>query len=90
MITLLKLNEYKKYHGSYDGFYIQKIKTNTNLNSDSDWNLIENLLQDIVIIQNQLASEDFTKNVNKRLLENCDNLDIIEQMKVLAEISKIW
>jgi hypothetical protein len=41
MITIEKIKEYEKYHGYYEGFYIQKVKRKTNLLSDEEWAVLD-------------------------------------------------
>lgn len=55
MITIDKLKEYEEYHGFYDGFYQQKVKNNTNLTSDDEWYLINDLIQDVRLVKKSLA-----------------------------------
>ncbi len=84
MITLPKLSEYAEYHGFFDGWYIQRIKSGTNLNSEADWALIVSLIQDIQVVNRKLASTDFSNNLIERLKENCDSEEAINQLMVLA------
>ncbi|MCG2618223.1 hypothetical protein LZZ85_28265 [Terrimonas sp. NA20] len=79
-----KLKEYAEYHGYYDGFYLQKVKWGKNLISDSEWNLVKNLSQDIYLVQKNLASKEFADRVNQKLNESCDNQDTIEYLKRIA------
>jgi len=88
MITLIKLYEYERFHGFYDGFYIQKVKQGTQESSDEEWFLISNLIQDIHLINNGLASRDFSENLEKKLSENCENENTISFLKELA--NKKW
>lgn len=88
MITIEKLKEYEKYHGYYDGFYMQKVKKGTNITSDDEWHLIENLIQDIRLIKKELASKEFAKNLETKLQENCDNEETIKWIIDLTE--KEW
>jgi len=85
MITIEKLNEYEEYHGYYDGFYIQKVKNNTNINSDNDWYLIRNLIQDFNLIKKGLASKKFTESFNIKLHKHFESEATIEQFKKIAE-----
>ena len=78
MITFIKLKEYEDYHGYYDGFYIQRVKNGTNITSDDEWRLIENLIQDIFLVKKGVVSKDFIKNLEQKLKENCDNSQTIE------------
>ena len=84
MITILKLNEYEKYHGYYDGFYIQKVKHGTQETSDEEWFMISNLIQDVRLVNKGLTSKEFSENLEEMLKENCDNEGTINLLKKLA------
>lgn len=88
MITLEKLKEYEEFHGYYDGFYIQKVKTGKSLTSDNEWNLISNLAQDIQLTQKGLAAQEFIERLNNKLRESCDDADTVEYLKMIA--AKGW
>ena len=88
MITMANLKEYEEYHGYYDGFYMQKVKNGTNLTTDTEWYLINDLIQDVQLVDKGLASKEFSDNLQKRLRENCDNEGTITQLKELA--NKEW
>lgn len=90
MITASKLNEYENYHGNYDGFYLQKVKTGTNITNNDEWYLIKDLIQDLILVQKGLSTQDFAEKVNKKILENCDSIETIKKMKLLAKISQTW
>lgn len=85
MITILKLNEYEKYHGYYDGFYIQKVKQGTQETTDEEWFLISNFIQDIRLVDKGLTSKEFSENLKKRLKENCDDNDTIDLLEKLSK-----
>jgi hypothetical protein len=73
MISMLKLKEYEEYRGYYDGFYMQKVK-----------NLIGDLIQDIQLVNKGLVSKEFLNNLHKRLEENCDSDETVNQLRNLA------
>jgi len=85
MITTSNLNEYEKYHGYYDGFYIQKIKQGTQETNDEEWFLIGNFIQDIRLVNKGLTSKEFSEKLKKKLKANCDNEDTISLLKKLAK-----
>ncbi|MEI9920684.1 MAG: hypothetical protein WDO14_18115 [Bacteroidota bacterium] len=88
MITIFKLKEYEEYHGYYDGFYMQKVKNGINVTNDDEWYLIGSLIQDARLVNKGLASKEFSDNLYKKLKENCDNDDTINELKNLAD--KEW
>jgi hypothetical protein len=85
MITITKLKEYEQYQGFYDGFYLQKVKKGLNITSDDEWYLMRDLIQDLKLVNKNLASKEYEENLNKKLKENCDNEETITQLKKLAE-----
>ena len=84
MITILKLREYEKYHGYYDGFYHQKVKQGIHETNDEEWFLISKFIQNMRLINKGLTSNEFSENLEKSLKENCDNKDSINLLKKLA------
>jgi len=76
MIDVHKLKIYKKYDGDIDMWAMQKGEQNKM--SDSDWGLIDNFLQDLVIIKSGHASTDFAAKFHERLKENFDSQDTID------------
>nr|WP_199081400.1 hypothetical protein [Pedobacter sp. ASV19] len=87
MILIEKLKEFADYHGYYDGFYTQKVKNKTNLNTDLEWQLIEELLQDQRLVDKGLASDEFESKLNKRLMDNFEDLNTIQHFKIMANES---
>ncbi len=86
MITRRKIKIYTKYEGDQDAgargwslFYEM---------SDTDWGILERLIQDIILVNNGLASDDYAVALGKRLIENCDSPETIDRLKDLA-INKI-
>lgn len=85
MITKLKLKEFEQFHGLYDGFYRQKVKRGTNLNSDDEWYLINQLIQKVELVKKGLTSDEFAEKLDKKLHKYCENEEAIEYLKKLAE-----
>lgn len=83
MITQLKIETYKKFNGNIDGWARSEQNSPSSM-SDSDWYLIEELLQDITLVLKGQASETYTISVENKLKENCDNEQTIETLKTLA------
>jgi hypothetical protein len=53
--------------------------------SDEEWWLIETMLQDATVIVRKLGSEARTAQAVKRLQENCENQEVIDEIKRLAK-----
>ncbi len=82
MITRRKIKIYKKYDGDGDKwarswFVFYEM-------SDADWGLLERLIQDIILVNNGLASDDYAAALEKKLIENCDTPETIARLKDLA------
>jgi hypothetical protein len=81
MITFEQLKVYSKFGG--DGDMIARI--GNQLLTGEEWILITNLLQDLTIINNGYASEDFIAQLNRKLSEGFDNNETIKFLKTLAK-----
>lgn len=81
MITSNMIHIYKTFGGDIDSWVRNGSKKQLAVMDDNDWFLIENLLQDISLLKKGLASESFANDLSRRLEENCDNEETIEQMK---------
>jgi len=88
MITQQKLEIYERYNGDNDLFARIGEKKEKELMRD-DWNLIENFIQDIGLINRLLASEDFIKAVKSNLQRNCDDDKTISQLQQMAVTLKM-
>lgn len=85
MINIEKLKEYEEYRGYSDGFYLQKVKSGSNLTAEDEWYQINGFIQDLKIIQKNLASPEFVKQTHEKLLDSCDDQDTINYINLLAE-----
>ena len=72
MLTKDKINVYKRYRGDIDRWGRTGSEEELRIMSDSDWLLIDSLLQDIYLINNNLSSDSYTYNVEAKLNESCD------------------
>ena len=84
MITIEKLKEYEEYRGYYDGFYIQKVKNNTNITSDEEWHLLDELLQDLKLSKKGLVSKEFSERLEQRLVDTLDSQESIDYIQKLV------
>lgn len=74
MITIQKLKVYEKYSGDEDHFARMAIETEQKLfDKNSDWFEIMNFKQDITMISQNLASEEYRKSSIERMRNLCDN-----------------
>jgi len=83
MIKAEQLHIYNHYHGDIDMWTRTGKLSEKKLMTSDTWHLIDNLIQDIAIARNGLASEKFISNLKNRLSENCDNEETIKQLESL-------
>ena len=85
VITEAKLKLYKLYKGDGDMFARTGRKHEKEFMPDSDWHLIDLLLQDATVLSRQLGSENRNAEANRRLVENCENPKVVDSILRLAE-----
>ncbi len=85
MITIEKLNIYKKYAGDGDTLIRCGTPTEKNLLSYQDLKDIDQLMQAIILVDNGLASDAFKEAANRQLMEACDSQKTMEQLSALAK-----
>ena len=74
MITIQKLKVYEKYSGDEDHLVRMAIENERELfEKNSDWFEIMNFKQDISLISQNLASEEYRKSSIERMKNLCDN-----------------
>jgi hypothetical protein len=83
MLTIEKLNVYKRYRGYYDGYYVQNKTSQQQVITSKEWVLIDGLVQDIYIVRKGEAAKTFADQLNIRLHENCDSEETIQQLMEL-------
>ena len=84
MITANKITIYEKFNGDIDGWARSGTKEQHEIINDGEWFLIDELVQDVRLIKNNLASSDFQKKIYKKLRENCDNLETIKYLEKIS------
>lgn len=83
MINIDKINTYSCYDGEVDGLG-HGPKRDRKIISEDEFILIGNLIQDIRLIQKNIASPSYEEQVNKKLKEICDGDETIFYLKALA------
>lgn len=81
MITLEKLKIYSRYRGDVDIWIRTGKSKEKKIMVSNDWYLIDSLIQDIGFVKKGLSSEQFSFNLKKRLLENCESEEAIKELK---------
>ncbi|MFN4246285.1 MAG: hypothetical protein ACK4EY_01100 [Flavipsychrobacter sp.] len=85
MITKDKLVIFKKYNGEVDNFGMLGKKSEHKFITDNDWYIISGLVQDIKLINNNLASPEYASNVFKTMKDLCDDESTYLILKDLAK-----
>lgn len=85
MITKEKIKIYKKYKGDVDRYIRLGGKQEWGMMDDKDFFLLRGLLQDLTMVNNGLTAESYSNSVNQRLIENCDGMETVEQIRDLVE-----
>jgi len=85
MITNEKLRIYERFNGDADEFSRWATPGERNLITDQEWNLIDELVQNVSIIQAGLASSGFEAKVRERVSEAIDDRQVRD---VLFRLSK--
>lgn len=83
MITISKLKMFDSYKGSIDNFGHAPSRDRKVI-SDSDFSIIEGLIQDVKLGQKGMVSDEYSKKVKERLVELCENSETIEYLKLMA------
>jgi hypothetical protein len=81
MITVEKLNIYKKYGGDTDSW----TRSGDNHVSSKDWPIIDSLMQDIYIVETKNASTEYSTKLNRNLNEQCDSPETIHLLKEMSQ-----
>ena len=86
MITKEKVLEYWHNKGSFDGFYMQKVRYRKNSLTEDEWWQIDNFIQKYSLVLKGLTSDTFNKNLEIDLEKNCDSMEAINKIKQYAKI----
>lgn len=84
MITLGKAQIYSSYHGDGD-MYSRLNQSREQVFEGNELGMISGFIQDLIIVKNGLASEQFIENLNKQLVSVCDGVETVDFIKSLAE-----
>ena len=83
MITKEKIKIFKRYEGDISGWVRSSSKNEKIIMTDNDWYLIDSLLQDLSIVKKGLTSLEFSKSLDDKLRNLCDNEETITLIKTL-------
>lgn len=86
MVTIEKFAVYKKYGGDIDSWVRHNIKNNLDIIDEDDWYLISRLMTDLVLIENNLMSDNFRDKTIQFIQDNTESEEVIDLLR--AESSK--
>lgn len=84
MVNLKNIEIFKTYQGDGDGFVRSATVEEKSIMSYNEWSFVDNIIQDLKLIENDLASQTYLNVVNQRLRENCDSEETIQELKKIA------
>ena len=90
MITLDKVEIYRKFGGDVDGWVRMDMPRGslTDPMQDRDWFLIDELIQALTLIQSGLASTEFEVRSRERIAEVSENELVRDKLIALAQSKK--
>jgi hypothetical protein len=83
MITKKYLQTYKSFDGDVDMW--GRVKMSKDRMTDADWFEIEGILQDLTIIANGHASEEFTAKTWQHIKTSCDAPEVEQELIEMAK-----
>lgn len=84
MLTLIHIGIYERFRGNGDGFGLAATEEEKRLMTYADWSAMDNIVLDLHLIKNGLASELFAENFWKRLKESCDGEESMAEIVKFA------
>ncbi len=85
MLTLKHLYIYQSYDGDVEGFTRSAKKWENAVMAYNDWTLIESLVQDIRLVDRNLAAAPFAMQLEIKLRDSCDGEEVVLQLKSMAK-----
>ena len=84
MLTIEKLRLYEKFGGDADHLTRVGVKVEQTSITSKELGLINSFLQDILLVDKQLASEEYESNLTTQIKANCADEGVIERLYQLA------
>lgn len=85
MVTLDKIRIYNKFQGDIDAWARLGSKKEKSIMNDSDWVLIDGLIQSMRMKTKGLASNELLDDLKNRLGENCDCSKTVDHIAKIAD-----
>lgn len=85
MITAKKLFLYEKYNGFVEAYIFENGDLPNKDFELMDWNLIDELIGDIILLNSGKASSNFEKQLMIFITQNTEDDQVIDQLQKLAK-----
>lgn len=85
MITKDKSKIFDRYDGDIDSWARSESKKDKLNMTDSDWHIIDSLIQDLCLVRQKLSSPGFNNALDNKLKESCEDEPTIAQLKRIAD-----
>ncbi len=86
MLSTEKINIYKKHSGNIDSWArLYENKYERKAMNDDDWGVIDSFIQDIQLIEREMASKNYEEKVLNRIKKLCDSQETIDALYALAK-----
>ena len=88
MITFDKLKIYEAFRGDPDMWGRARRRRDREILSDEDWKLIDELIQELTLVNRNLASETNAAQIEKKVQVNTTDSKVADRLKALARRSQ--
>jgi hypothetical protein len=85
MITIEKLKIYQHFRGDVDGWVRTGSEKDKYIIKNTDWFLIDSLIQDIFLIRKDLVAKSFKTKMINNINTNCENDSTVRVLFSLEE-----
>jgi hypothetical protein len=83
MITSQKLAIYREFDGKVDIWQIKGSPKRAEI-EESDWYVIMNLLQEATLLKRNLASQEYSEQIRRKLSEATDSQETVKALLEMA------
>jgi hypothetical protein len=84
MITKAAVQVYREFNGNPNGYAQAVTPAQRAVLPERDWTLILDFIQDLYLVQQGLASPDYTARLERRLHDHCSGHEVIAALTGLA------
>jgi hypothetical protein len=84
MITKVKIENYERYNGFEEAYNFENKNLKAKEVSWEDWNKIDELIGNIILLKNGNASDNYQEKLKKFIKNETENDLVIEQLEKIA------